>query len=94
MPTEVVERICIDRGIDMTAEYTSEYISMRGYRLAKADCYKWLFTAVVSVSENGITFTLSAEDKKLYRMLANEIYSAEGESTISSSKFGYIGNRL
>lgn len=94
IPREVIERICIDRGLDCTADYTAEISTTRGLRLAKADVYKWLYTAVVSVSENGVSFNLSTEDKRLYRKLANDIYADEGEETISASKFGYIGNRL
>lgn len=86
--TSVIERICIEQGLDMNDEYSAEMASDKTYRKAVGSYYRHLSTLPSSVSENGSSFSISAEERKAFANLANE-FSGEIKTV-----YGYKGSRL
>ena len=93
VPDSVVTNYCEGRGITATDEATSEVRASREYKLAKGDVYKWLAFAPSSVSQGGVTFTISESDKKRFIATANKLY-AECEETEVGVVYGYKGSIL
>lgn len=94
-PKNVLLSTAILRGLDVDAETTLEGLNSNGFRLSKADLFKWLYL-VPDVTQEGISYSFSDEDKKAFKSEANAIYEDLGEPIIEESKtvFGYKGNRL
>lgn len=93
VPDSVVLNYCEGRGISATDEATSEVRSSIGYKLAKGDVYKWLAFAPSTVSQGGVTFSISESDKKRFIDTANKLY-AECEEQKVGTVYGYKGSRL
>ena len=69
-----INNTCTKRNINPTDEITGETHTSAAYRLATADLYKWLAFCPSSISENGISFSISEADRKRFLDLANGIY--------------------
>ena len=93
IPDNVVVNYCEGRGVPPTDEATSEVRASREYKLAKGDVYKWLAFAPSTVSQGGVTFSISESDKKRFIDTANKLY-AECEESIVGTVYGYKGSRL
>lgn len=93
IPDSVVVNYCEGRGITPTDDATSEVRASREYKLAKGDVYKWLAFAPSTVSQGGVTFSISESDKKRFIDTANKLY-AECEESIVGTVYGYKGSRL
>ena len=93
IPDSVIINYCEGRGITATDEATSEVRTSREYKLAKGDVYKWLAFAPSTVSQGGVTFSISESDKKRFIDNANKLY-AECEEGVVGTVYGYKGSRL
>lgn len=93
IPDNVVVNYCNEHGVTPSDEATSEIRKSRDYRLTKADLYKWLAFAPSTVSQGGVTFSISESDKKRFVDLANKIY-AENDEQGYGTIYGYKGSRL
>lgn len=93
IPDNVVLNYCEERGVDKGAEATMEVRQSVPYKLTLADLYKWLAFAPSTVSQGGVTFTISEEDKKRFIKLANKLYGQCDESS-GVGKWGYVGNKF
>lgn len=93
IPDNVVTNYCAERGVDANAEATSGIRKSKEYKLAKADLYKWLAFAPSTVSQGGVTFSISESDKKRFIEIANKLY-AECEEQAVGTVYGYKGSRL
>ena len=91
IPDTVITNYCEGRGIDAATDATTEVRASREYKLAKGDVYKWLAFAPSTVSQGGVTFSIS--DKKRFISDANKLY-AECEETGIGTVYGYKGSRL
>lgn len=74
IPDGTIQNICEHRQINTNDEITNEIRNSAAYRLATADLYKWLAFCPSSISENGISFSISEADRKRFLDLANGIY--------------------
>lgn len=93
IPDAVITNYCEGRGIDATTEADKEVRASREYKLAKGDIYKWLAFAPSTVSQGGVTFSISESDKKRFITDANKLYT-ECEETGVGTVYGYKGSRL
>ena len=93
IPDNVATNYCNERGVTPTDEATTEIRKSKEYRLAKADLYKWLAFAPSTVSQGGVTFSISESDKKRFIDTANKLY-AECEESAIGTVYGYKGSRL
>lgn len=93
IPDNVVDNYCSEHGITSTDEVTTEIRKSRDYRLTKADLYKWLAFAPTTVSQGGVTFSISESDKKRFIDIANKIYGENDEAGYGAT-YGYKGSRL
>lgn len=94
IPANIVMEAGVRYGLELEAEATKEIISSSGYKLAKADVYTYLAGAP-NVTQNGISFSFSEDDKKYFLNVASSIRTEEGvEDETSGQKYGYMGEDL
>lgn len=97
IPAAVIGRIAAARGVESGWEACASAMSEPSYRLAVADVYAWLSVAP-DVSQGGISYSLSAEDKARFRSMSGAIYGELGDEvsggTLDGTRFGYKGPRL
>lgn len=86
----VVEKLCIQRGLDSSLDITQEILNSMPYELVTADIYRYL-AITPSIREQEVTFTVSAEDRKRLMYLADEIYQKYNDPLFSGSVYGYQG---
>lgn len=79
-----VQEVCERRSLNPTDETTNETRTAANFRLATADIYKWLAFCPSSVSENGISFSITEADRRRFLDEANRIYDELEED----SKYG------
>ena len=69
-----VLKVCEKRGLQAESEITNEIRLSAAYKLATADIYKWMAFVPSSISENGISFSISEADRKRFLDEANKVY--------------------
>lgn len=78
----------------MTSEATLSVLESDDYKLARADVMLWLSTAP-DVSQGGISYSLSAEQRLDLKRQSNAIYDEyEGTSSNRRSLYGYKGSKF
>ena len=87
----IIEKICIDRNLDSTAEYDVTYRLSIDYNLALADLYYQLYF-MPDFKEQDISITFP--ERQYYFKRAQEIYSKYEETSFSGEIYGYIGNKF
>ena len=88
VPDNTVEKICIERGLDSSIEFTLLIAESDSYRLAKADVYMWLYISP-SVREQEIAITQA--DKDNYYKLAMLIYGELNDPKFDGNSYGFKG---
>lgn len=78
--TQAEEKL-IGRGVDTTAEFTSDMASSRDFQLAYADTLRFVFT-MVNLSQGG---SITAQNMAGIRGTANAIYKKYGEELIGET---------
>lgn len=74
IPDGTITNVCEKRNLIPPDETTNEIRTSAAFRLATADIYKWLAFCPSSISENGISFSISEADRKRFLDEANRIY--------------------
>lgn len=90
IPQYTIQDIADARSLELTGEATADERKKDAYRLAKADVLKWLSQAP-NISQAGISYSLTDEERRSMRKQANAIYEDCGEIDSSFIKFGYKG---
>lgn len=95
IPSATVEDIAEGAGLDIDATVNMAIRKGREYRLAKANVYLFLSEAP-DVSQGGISYSFSEEERKRFRARANNILGEIGEVGGDSAlpEFGYKGEDL
>lgn len=94
IPLRTLVETAESRGLDPALEATQEVLRSPAYRLATADLLLWLSIAP-DVSQGGIAYSFTDEQRKTLRVSASNIYNAYGEQVAEAkSIFGYKGERL
>lgn len=74
IPDATIEDVCERRGLTVDGDIDTATRAAASFRLATADIYKWLAFCPSSVSENGISFSISESDRRRFLDEANKIY--------------------
>ena len=85
---EQLEIAAITAGLDPQSDAGA--MTTKEYTHAKANVYSLLAEAP-NISQGGITFSFSAEEKKQFRLVACKLYNAIGIEMPQASKWGYQG---
>jgi len=95
IPADTISRVGVARGLALDSDIDSETLASSAYRLAMADVYHFLVTAP-NVSQGGIYYSFSSEERERFLAIARSIYQEEGiTSSVSAiTTFGYKGSRL
>jgi hypothetical protein len=94
IPLCTIQDITEQRGINIESGSTIEVRATRGFRLAKADVLLWLSNAP-NISQAGISYNFTDEDRRNFRRQATEIYEDCGEELPSAvDSLGYVGERF
>lgn len=91
IPERTLERAALYRGMDPALVIDSRTMTSKQYKLAEADVYEFLSTAP-NVSEGGVSFSLSEQQRISYRQKADEIRT--GLKVVGTPKYGYKGEML
>lgn len=95
IPACTVEGIAARRGLDVSEEYSQDVGMSSAYRLAMADLFLWL-SAAPDVSQGGISYSFTDEQRADFRRRANAAYAEEGDAGLAAASvaFGYKGEWL
>lgn len=91
IPVATIDKVAVNRGLDITNDYTATVSISREYRLCEADLYYWLYTAP-NLTEQQIGINLDANAKKGYLKKANDIYLEFDDPKFSGKRYGFIGD--
>jgi hypothetical protein len=91
IPSETVERICIERGLDILDEYSQAVFVSREFQLSKADVLMTI-ASNPDISEQDMNVSINPESKKQMINEANQIYFAWDDSKCSAIQYGFIGD--
>lgn len=92
IPQRTLDTIMAKRELSGETEATKSVLDGKAYNLARADVLIWLSRAP-DISQGGQTYSFSDEDKKRFRLEADEIYG-ELEDGGLKTRYGYKGDRL
>lgn len=92
IPMCTIQDIAESRGLTLESDASMEVRAQPGFRLAKADLLLWLSKAP-NVSQAGISYNFTDNDRLNFRRQASAIYQDCGE-TLPGASYGYKGERL
>jgi hypothetical protein len=90
IPSNTIEKICIDRGLDMEIEYSLVISTSQAYELALADLYVWL-AMTPNVAEQEVSISNAEKVKDSLLRKADQIYGKWGDEKFSGMSYGFIG---
>lgn len=94
VPSAKIQDIADGCGLSLDSELTPEMRNSKEMRRAKAQTYAYLITAP-NISQNGISFSFSAEERKQFKKLAVDLLKEIGDDTSGIKlKYGYIGENF
>ncbi len=94
IPRLSLENIAEECGLTASDEATAEVRAEKPFKRAKARVYRMLAEAP-DVSQGGISYSFSDEDKKNFRMLAQSLLEEVGDDTsMFSDDYGWQGEDL
>lgn len=91
IPPATLQDIAEGCGLSLHTELTQELRSGKEMKRAKARAYAYLITAP-NISQNGVSFSFTAEERKQFKKLAVGLLKEIGDDTSSiGTKYGYVG---
>lgn len=96
IPPRTFESIAVARGLNIREEVSSETIASAEYKLATADVMQYLLAAP-SISQGGQSYSLTEDQRNMFRRKSEAIYAKYGEAGDGSGSgvtYGYKGSRL
>ena len=94
LTNDALTRVAIETGLAVDSEITADIMRSAPYKRAKARVYLMLAEAP-DVSQGGISYSFSDEDKKHFRMLAQSLLDEVGDDTSAfSDDYGWQGEDL
>lgn len=94
IPAATIENVAEGVGLTVTEDATQEVRNGKAFKRAQAQVYLFLSEAP-NVSQGGISYSFSDEDRKRFRSRAQNILNEIGEGESSSGvDFGYMGEDL
>lgn len=81
-------------GLSLDSELTPEVRGSKEMKRAKAHTYIYLITAP-NISQNGVSFSFTAEERKQFKRLAIDLLDEIGDDTSRlRTKYGYVGENF
>ncbi len=93
IPQLSLENVIEEAGLTAGGEATKAVRGSAAYKRAKAHVYLFLAEAP-DVSQGGISYSFSDEDKKLFRTQAEALLDEIGDESIASDNYGWQGEDL
>lgn len=91
IPSATLQDIAEGCGLSLDIELTQELRNGKEMKRAKARTYVYLVTAP-NISQNGLSFSFSAEERKQFKKLAVDLLKEIGDDTSGlKTKYGYDG---
>ena len=91
IPPATLQDIAEGCGLQHDADLTPEIRNSPEMKRAKARAYAYLITAP-NISQNGVSFSFTAEERKQFKKLAVDLLKEIGDDTSSiGTKYGYVG---
>lgn len=91
IPPATLQDIAEGCGLSLDTELTQELRSGKEMKRAKARTYAYLVIAP-NISQNGVSFSFTAEERKQFKKLAVDLLKEIGDDTSSlKTKYGYVG---
>ena len=91
IPPATLQDIAEGCGLQLDAELIPEMRADKEMKRAKAQIYIFLIMAP-SISQNGVSFSFTAEERKQFKKLAVDLLKEIGDDTSSlKTKYGYVG---
>lgn len=92
IPTSIIEKIGIERGLNIAEDYSLEVSKTEAYELATADLYTWLYGQPI-LKEQDASISQAAEIKKGFLDFANLIYQKyDDQKYTGKGTFGFVGD--
>lgn len=93
IPDLFIEKVGVDRVLDIAATYTAEISGSGSYELALADVYMYLYRQPgITEQEVGINNTQAI--KQGFLESANKIYEKYSDPNFSGGTYGFIGDKF
>mgnify|MGYP006873237307 CR=1 FL=1 len=93
VPQLSLENAIEEAGLSAGTVIDAQIRSSAAYKRAKAHVYLFLAEAP-DVSQGGISYSFSDEDKKLFRTQAEALLDEIGDESIASDNYGWQGEDL
>lgn len=94
IPLATIKDVADEVGLDIDVELTQEIRNSKEFKRAKAQVYFFL-SEVPNVSQGGISYSFSEEERRRFRLRAENILDEIGDSGIASGvEYGYKGEEL
>lgn len=94
IPSATLQDIAEGCGLQADAELTPEVRSRKEMKRATARVYIYLITAP-NISQNGVSFSFTAEERKQFKTLAKTLLNEIGDDTSAiGGKYGYVGENF
>lgn len=94
IPPATLQDIAEGCGLSLDTELTQELRSGKEMKRAKARTYAYLIIAP-NISQNGVSFSFTAEERKQFKKLAVDLLKEIGDDTSGlKTKHGYVGENF
>lgn len=91
IPPATLQDIVEGCGLSLDTELTQEMRNGKEMKRAKARAYAYLVIAP-NISQNGVSFSFTAEERKQFKKLAVDLLKEIGDDTSGlKTKYGYVG---
>jgi len=94
IPSSLIEKIGIERGLTVSGNYTLEVSQTQSYELATADVYFWLSKQPI-LKEQEVSISQEKEIKQQFLDDANAIYKKYSDKKYSGKgAYGFVGENF
>lgn len=96
IPTATLQDIAEGCGLGIDEDVSPDRQQSKELKRAKARIYIYLITAP-NISQNGISFSFTAEERKQFKVIAKDLLRQVGDDTSILSngvKYGYVGENF
>jgi hypothetical protein len=93
IPTATLQDAAEGLGFEIDAEATTDVRKSKSFKQAQAKVYEFLADAP-NVSQGGISFSFTDDERKCFRLRADNLLEEAGNISNSGIKYGYMGENL
>lgn len=93
IPTTTIQNIVEGLGFDVADDVTQELRKSKNFKRAQAQMYLFLAEAP-NVSQGGISYSFSDDERKRFRLRADNLLDEVGDDNNTGVQYGYMGSDL